>query len=167
MRVFIIAHEIYFRQECELNRAFKGNEYIIQLINIFNDENTRNLVYDYVDIEILSSYIKKHDFTEEELQKINKELFEHIFIFNECNFKSFIFISIYSFGITKEGKPILFDFGLSKFLLSPDEFMSYYSPNNKEIAHTLYPSKTNVMNYVITLLKCFYENDLKIKIKNI
>ena len=164
---FIKSHEIYFRQECDLNRAFKGNEFIIQLINIFHDEKTRNLVYDYVDIEILSSYIKKHDFTEEELQRINKELFEHIFIFNECNFKSFIFISIYSFGITKEGKPILFDFGLSKFLLSPDEFMSYYSPNEKEIAHTLYPTKTNVMNYGITLLKCFYGNDLKIKIDNI
>jgi len=164
---FIKSHELYFKQECELNRAFKGNEYIIQLINIFNDENTRNLVYDYLDIEILSSYIKHHDFTEEELQKINKELFEHIFIFNECNFKSFIFISIYSFGITKEGKPILFDFGLIKFLLSPDEFMSYYSSNKKEIAHTIYPTKTNVMNYGITLLKCFYGNDLKIKIDNI
>ncbi len=164
---FVKSHELYFKQECELNRAFKGNEYIIQLINIFTDEKTRNLVYDYIDIEILSTYIKHHDFTEEELQKINKELFEHIFIFNECNFKSFIFISIYSFGITKEGKPILFDFGLSKFLLSPDEFMSYYSPNKKEIAHTIYPTKTNVMNYGITLLKCFYGNDLKIKIDNI
>lgn len=164
---FVKSHELYFKQECELNRAFKGNEYIIQLINIFTDEKTRNLVYDYINIEILSTYIKHHDFTEEELQKINKELFEHIFIFNECNFKSFIFISIYSFGITKEGKPILFDFGLSKFLLSPDEFMSYYSPNKKEIAHTIYPTKTNVMNYGITLLKCFYGNDLKIKIDNI
>jgi serine/threonine protein kinase len=164
---FIKSHEIYYNQECDLNKAFKGNEYIFELINIFADEKTRNLVYDYIDIEILSSYIKHHDFTEEELQKINKELFEHIFIFNECNFKSFIFISIYSFGITKEGKPILFDFGLNKFLLSPDEFISYYSPNKKEIAHTIYPTKTNVMNYGITLLKCFYGNDLKIKINNI
>lgn len=164
---FIKSHEIYYNQECDLNKAFKGNDYIFELINIFADEKTRNLVYDYIDIEILSSYIKHHDFTEEELQKINKELFEHIFIFNECNFKSFIFISIYSFGITKEGKPILFDFGLNKFLLSPDEFISYYSPNKKEIAHTIYPTKTNVMNYGITLLKCFYGNDLKIKINNI
>jgi len=77
---FVKSHELYFKQECELNRAFKGNEYIIQLINIFTDEKTRNLVYDYIDIEILSTYIKHHDFTEEELQKINKEYF-YIYLF--------------------------------------------------------------------------------------
>ena len=166
---FIKSHEIYFNTEYELSRAYKGNENIIQLINVFNDdkENTKNLVYDYIESEILSSYIKHHDLTEEEIQKMNKNLFEYIFNFNECNFKSFIFISIYSFAITKEGKSILFDFGLCKFFLPTDELMSYYVPNKSEIGNTLYPTKTNVMNYGITLLKCFFGNSLKIKIDDI
>ena len=164
---FIRSHEIYFKTEYELSKAFKGNEYILQLINIYYEENTTNLVYNFVDSDNLSTYVANHDINEEELQKLNKELLEHIFIFNECNFKSFIFISIYSFAITKEGKPILFDFGLSKFFLSSDEVMSYYTPNRGEIGTTLNPTKTNVMNYGITLLKCFYGNNLKIKIDNI
>ena len=151
----------------ELSKAFKGNEYTLQLINIFYEPDSTNLVYNYIESENLSTYVSEHDMTEEELQKINKELFEHIFIFNECNFKSFIFISIYSFIITKEGKPILFDFGLSKFFLSTDELLSYYAPNKEEVGNTSDPNKTNVMNYGMTLLKCFYGNNLKIKIDNI
>ena len=164
---FIISHEIYFKTEMELSKAFKGNEYTLQLINIFYESDSTNLVYNYIESENLSTYVSEHDMTEEELQKINKELFEHIFIFNECNFKSFIFISIYSFIITKEGKPILFDFGLSKFFLSTDELLSYYAPNKEEVGNTSDPNKTNVMNYGMTLLKCFYGNNLKIKIDNI
>ena len=166
---FIKSHEIYFKSEYELSKAFKGNERILQLINVFNEEieKTTNLVYNFIDAEILSSYITHYDFTEKELQKLNKELIGNIFIFNECNFKSFIFISIYSFAITKEGKPILFDFGLSKFCLNPDELMSYYIPNKREIGNTLFPTKTNVMNYGVTLLKTFYGNSLKIEIDKV
>ena len=163
---FIKSHEIYFKTEYDLSKAFKGNERVLQLINIYNEENekTTNLVYNYIDAEILSTYITHHDFTEKELQTLNKDLFENIFIFNDCNFKSFIFISIYSFAITKEGIPILFDFGLTKFFINPDEFKTYYIPNIAEIGNSLYPTKTNVMNYGITLLKCFYGNKLKIQI---
>ena len=166
---FTKAHEIYFKTEYELSKAFKGNEQVLQLINIYYEEanKTTNLVYNYVDIEILPNYLTHHDLTEKEIRVINKDLFEKIFIFNECNFKSFIFISVYSFGITKEGKPILFDFGLSKFFLNRDELISYYMPNRAEIGNSLNPTKTNIMNYGITLLRMFYGNNLKIKIDNI
>ena len=166
---FIKSHEIFYKNEYDLSKAFRGNENIVQLINIYNDESekTTNLVYNYIDSEILSTYITHHSYTEKELKVLNKDLFDNIFMFNECNFKSFIFISIYSFAITKEGKPILFDFGLSKFFLSPDELMSYYLPNKGEIGNSLNPTKTNVMNYGITLLKCFFGNNLKINIDNI
>ena len=43
--------------------------------------------------------------------------------------------------------------------------MNYYSPNKIEIADTLNPIKTNIMNYGITLLKCFYGNKLKLDIE--
>ena len=166
---FTKEHEVYFKTEYELAKAFKGNEKVIQLINFYNekDNQTTNLVYNYIDLEILPSYLTHHDLTEKELKVINKDLFENIFIFNECNFKSFIFISIYSFAMTNEGKPILFDFGLSKFFLNSDELISYYAPNKSEIGNSLYPTKTNIMNYGITLLKCFYGNQLKIKLDNI
>lgn len=166
---FIKSHEIFYKNEYDLSKAFRGNENIVQLINIYNDESekTTNLVYNYIDSEILSTYITHHNYTENELKVLNKDLFDNIFMFNECNFKSFIFISIYSFAITKDGKPILFDFGLSKFFLSPDELMSYYLPNKGEIGNSLNPTKTNVMNYGITLLKCFFGNNLKINIDNI
>jgi hypothetical protein len=43
--------------------------------------------------------------------------------------------------------------------------MSYYSTNKAEIAESLNPLKTNVMNYGITLLKCFYGNKLNLDIE--
>ena len=163
---FSKVHNIIFKTEIHLAKAFKGNERVLQLINIYSEEvdKTTNLVYDYMDLEILPSYLTHHDLTEKELRLINKDLIENIFIFNECNFKSFIFISVYSFAMTKEGKPILFDFGLSKLLLSPDELSSYYISNKLEIGNSSNPTKTNIMNYGITLLKCFYRKKLKIKI---
>ena len=166
---FTKAHEMYFKTEYELSKAFKGNEKVLQLINIYSEDNkkTTNLVYHYLDVEILSNYLTYNDLTEKELREINKDLFENIFIFNECNFKSFIFISVYSFGMTKEGKPILFDFGLSKFFLNGDELITYYMPNRAEIGNSSNPTKTNIMNYGITLLKCYFGNNLKIKIDNI
>ena len=40
-------------------------------------------------------------------------------------------------------------------------------PNKSEIGNSSNPTKSNVMNYGITLLKCFFGNKLKIKIDNI
>ena len=45
-----------------------------------------------------------------------------------------------------------------------DEVKQYYSPNEMEMVESLFPLKTNVMNYGITLLKCFYGNNFKIKV---
>ena len=64
----------------------------------------------------------------------------------------------------KEGKPILIYFGLSKLLFEPDELINYYITNKGEIGNTSNPSKTNIMNYGITLLKYFYGKKLKIRI---
>ena len=163
---FIKSHDTLFKTELILDKAFKDNDYVLKLLNFYEEKGYVNLVFKYVESQSFSSYISNHDMTEDELQRINKELLEHIFIFNECNFKSFIFISIYSFIITKEGKPIMFDFGLSKLFLPLDEVKSYYSPNLGEIASSDNPTKTNIMNYGITLLKLFYGNIINIKISD-
>ena len=51
------------------------------------------------------------------------------------------------------------------FFYRQEEVMNYYLPNKIEIADTLNPIKTNIMNYGITLLKCFYGNKLKLDIE--
>ena len=97
---------------------------------------------------------------------MNYELFENIFKYNNSNFKAFNFISIYSFIITEEKKLILFDFAVHKLILSfkhSDELRSYYLTNNTEIGDSLYPMKTNIMNYGITLLKLYFGNNLFMK----
>ena len=165
-KAFIKQHQIFFNKECELNKVFKGNKHIIELIDIEYEEKVTNLIFKYEDIEILPSYITHKEMTEKQLQIINKKLLENIFLFNECNFKSFIFISIYSFAITKDEEPILFDFGLNKLFIPSNEILSYYMPNKAEIGNLLYQSKTNIMNYGITLIKCLYGNDFKIIIDN-
>ena len=162
---FINSHKSNFTKEYNLQRIFGGNDCFLKLINVEMGKNSL-LVYDYVESEILSSYITHQKFDEKKLQILSKELFEKIFSYSEVNIKPFIFISVYSFAITNEGKPILFDFGLNRFLLPIEEVKQYYIPNEAEIVESLFPLKTNVMNYGITLLKCFYGNNFKIKISD-
>ena len=131
---YINQHQLYFKKECELINAFKENEYVLQLVDIEYKKKFINLIYRYIDSEILSNYITHNNITEQELQKINNKLLYKIFLFNEFNFKSFIFISIYSFLIINDGTPILFDFGLNKFLISSDE-LTYYISNKLVIRY--------------------------------
>ena len=151
---FINSHKYIFTKEYSLIRTFGGNDCFLKLINIEMGKITL-LVFDYVDCEILSTYIAYNQFDEKKIQILNKELIEKIFTYCEINLKPFIYISIYSFAITNEGKPIIFDFGLNRFLLPVDEGKQYYSPNEMEMVESLFPLKTNVMNFGIALLKMF------------
>ena len=63
----------------------------------------------------------------------------------------FSFISIHSFGIDKYGNVLIIDFGFHKFLITDEEYKSYFLSNLSEINSNSY--KTNVLNYGITLLK--------------
>ena len=160
----IESHDLLFKNEFNLLRAFNKNKSVLPLISILKEKDIY-LIFDYVECEILPNYLTHHDFNEKEFQLFNKELLENVFNYSEINFKPFIFLSLYSFAITNEGKPIIFDFGIHKLFLSSEEVMNYYSPNKIEIADTLNPIKTNIMNYGITLLKCFYGNKLKLDIE--
>ena len=164
---FIASHDFYYKKEYSLCKAFAKNNNFLNIINVDVEDNYySHFVFDFVDCEILSEYLAHHDFTEKEIQLLNKKLFDNIFTYCQSSFRDFIFISLYSFAITKEGQPIIFDFGLNKFFLSPEETKLYYSPNLSEIAESTNSIKTNVMNYGITLLKCFFGLELKIKIEN-
>ena len=161
---FVKSHELLFRNEFHLHRTFSKNNNVLQMIDLQKDKDTY-LIFKYVDCEILTNYITHHDLDEKEFQSFNKELFENVFNYSQIFDKPFIFLSLYSFAITKEGKPIIFDYGIHKFFLSSEEIMNYYLPNKEEVAESLYPIKTNIMNYGITLLKIFYGNNMKLSIE--
>ena len=166
---FIKKYEKEFSNEYEFFKVFNKNSNVIHLIKNYKDNknNATNFVFDFVDCEILSNYSMKKDLLEEDIQKINAKLYQTIFSFSECNFQSFNFISIYSFAINKtNNEPILFDFGLNKFLISSNEMQSYYTPNPSEIESSQFPTKTNVMNYGIALLQAFCGNNLNVQIQN-
>ena len=164
---FYESHKLLFKMEFNFFRSsLKNTNNILLLLNQVVEEKYIHLVFNYTDFEILPNYLKKHKFDENQLKIFIKELLDNVFIYTEFNFKPFIFLSPYSFAITPLGKPLLFDFGLNKFLLSSEEIISYYTPNKAEIAESIFPIKTNVMNFGITLLKCFYGNDCKIRISN-
>ena len=156
-----------FIEEISLLKAFSENENVLKLINIHKENDRTNLIFEYIDCEILSNYALKNPFSEKDIKKLNKSLYD-LFIFNECNYLPFIFISLYSFGINKDGNPIIFDFGLHKLFLNDEEIKSYYLSNESEINnYNKDRIKTNVMNYGITLLKLFCGNNLAIKNKEI
>ena len=80
----------------------------------------------------------------------------------------FIFRIIHNFLIDKEANPIIFDFGIHKIFLEPEEYSSYFLPNTSEMNNEIQNKiKTNVMNYGITLLKILSGKNLDIKDKRI
>ena len=163
---FVTSHFSLFNLECHLFRTFLKNNNVLQLINIQKDDTNYYLKFNFIDCTILPNYMIAHEFNENKIQIFNKELIENIFNFSEINFRPFLFISLYSFAISKDGKPILFDLGIHQFFLSPEELGNYFLPNLEEKELSLNPVKTNVMNYGITLLKLFYKKDYKLEIIN-
>ena len=165
---FFTKNSVVLSQEIGLLKAFNGNQNILKLLNIYNDKDRFNLVFEYIDCEMLLNYIKKNNIKEKEIKKINKTLYDNVFVFNECNFLPFIFISVYSFCIDKKGNPIVFDFGSHKLFLKNEEYSSYFLSNESEIKeYNKNPIKTNILNYGITLLKLVCGNNLEIKDKEL
>ena len=161
-------HNQLFGEEIALYKSFNGNPNILKLIDFRKENDRAYLVFEYIDCQMLSVYAKsKNEISEKEIKKINKTLYENVFIFNDLNFMPFIFISINTFAIDKKGNPIVFDFGLHKLLISKDEYASYFLSNESEMTNSKNRIKTNVMNYGIVLLKLVYGDNLKIEGKEI
>lgn len=157
-----------FSDELALFQSFKGNQSVLKIIDLYKENNRTNLVFEYIECQSLFNYAKNKEITEKEIKKFNKTLYDNIFIFNECNFLPFIFISIHSFCIDIKGNPLVFDFGFHKLFISSEEFNSYFLSNLSEVNNfTKNRIKTNVMNYGIVLLKLFCGNTLEIKGKEI
>ena len=165
---FFAKNSVVLSEEIGLLKAFNGNQNILKLLNICNEKDRINLVFEYMDCEMLLNYIQKNNIKEKEIKKINKTLYDNVFVFNECNFLPFIFISVYSFCIDKKGNPIVFDFGSHKLFLKNEEYSSYFLSNESEIKnYNKNPIKTNILNYGITLLKLVCRDNLEIKGKEL
>ena len=160
-----------FSEEIALFKAFKGNQSVLSMINMVRENHRFNLIFEYDNTsndEFLINYLKKNEIREKHIKKFNQILYNDVFIFNECNFLPFIFISCHSFLVNKEFKPKIFDFGIHKLLIPQDEFNSYFLPESTEMKMINQNRiKTNVMNYGITLLKLFSGNNLKYQGKEI
>ena len=157
-----------FGEEIALFKAFKGNQSVLAFLNMVRENHRFNLIFEYTDAECILNFIKKNEIREKLIKKFNKILYEDVFIFNECNFLPFSFISCHNFLIDKEFRPKVFDFGLHKLLIPQDEYNSYFLPESSEMKMIGQNKiKTNVMNYGITLLKLFSGNNLNYKGKEI
>ena len=157
-----------FSEEIGLFKAFKGNQSVLSLINMTKENHRVNIIFEFVEAESLMKFIQNKVIKEKHIKKFNKILYDDVFIFNECNFLPFLFISMHNFLVDKDFTPKIFDFGLHKLLIPQKEFISYYLPDTSEInIINQNRIKTNVMNYGITLLKLFSGNKLELKGKEI
>ena len=157
-----------FGMEIALFKAFKGNQTVLNLINIVKENHRFNMIFEYIDSEFLIKYSKDNEIREKHIKKFNKILYNEVFIFNECNFLPFIFISMHNFLVTKDFKPIIFDFGLHKLLLPNEEYSSYFLPDKSQMnCINQNVTKINVLTYGVTLLKLFAGENLQLKGKEI
>ena len=159
---------LLFNNEIYLFKQFRGNPYVLKLIDEFMEYDRVFYVFEYNDFEMLSIYANKREMKEKEIKRINKILFDNVLIFNENINLCFNFISIHSFCMDKNGIPILFDFGFHKLFLQGQELALYFFPNPLELkTYYINSIKTNVMNYGVTLLLLICKNEFKYKDKEI
>jgi hypothetical protein len=144
-----------YNNEYELfTGKFKNNKNVLELINKFEckDENNDviiNFIFNLNDNCIpLYYYSRQKNFEENEIKNIANDLFN---IYSTID-NSHYFISIYSFVIVNKTEIKIYDFCLNKYYLNEKDLSVYYSPNAVEYSSSQDISKTNVMNYGITLL---------------
>ena len=158
-----------YNNEYELfTGKFKNNKNVLELINKFEykDENNDvivNFVFNLNDNGIpLYYYSRQKKFEENEIKNIANILFN---IYSKID-NSHYFISIYSFVIVNNTEIKIYDFCLNKYYLSEKDISIYYSPNTVEYSSSQDISKTNVMNYGVTLLLLLNNIDKDIILNN-
>ena len=157
-----------FGEEIALFKAFKGNPSVLNLIDIIKENHRFNMIFENVNAQFLIKFCKDKEIREKLIKKFNKILYNEIFVFNECNFLPFIFVSKHNFIVDKEFRPIIFDFGVHKLLIPQEEYSSYFLPDKSQInCINQNKIKTNVLTYGITLLKLFTGDNLQLKGKEI
>ena len=151
-----------YKKEIDLFKTFGKNNKVLKYLDSFSEEEKSYVIFEYQEGQILDLYLKNNDFTEEQIQKFNREMMTSVFLYMSQNNICFDIITTYNFLVLKNGDIILFDFGFLRRVLGADEIKNYYLYNTIETVNYM-NLLTNMMNYGVVLYKMYFKSNVVLK----
>ena len=151
-----------YKKEIDLFKTFGNNNKVLKYLDSFSEEEKSYVIFEYQEGQILDLYLKNNDFTEEQIQKFNREMMTSVFLYMSQNNICFDIITTYNFLVLKNGDIILFDFGFLRRVLGADEIKNYYLYNTIETVSYM-NLLTNMMNYGVVLYKMYFKSNVVLK----
>ena len=151
-----------YKKEIDLFKTFGNNNKVLKYLDSFSEGEKSYVIFEYQEGQILDLYLKNNDFTEEQIQKFNREMMTSVFLYMSQNKICFDIITTYNFLVLKNGDIILFDFGFLRRVLGADEIKNYYLYNTIETVYYI-NLLTNMMNYGVVLYKMYFKSNVVLK----
>ena len=151
-----------YKKEIDLFKTFGNNNKVLKYLDSFSEGEKSYVIFEYQEGQILDLYLKNNDFTEEQIQKFNREMMTSVFLYMSQNNICFDIITTYNFLVLKNGDIILFDFGFLRGVLGADEIKNYYLYNTIETVSYM-NLLTNMMNYGVVLYKMYFKSNVVLK----
>ena len=151
-----------YKKEIDLFKTFGNNNKVLKYLDSFSEGEKSYVIFEYQEGQILDLYLKNNDFTEEQIQKFNREMMTSVFLYMSQNNICFDIITTYNFLVLKNGDIILFDFGFLRRVLGADEIINYYLYNTIETVDYM-NLLTNMMNYGVVLYKMYFKSNVVLK----
>ena len=151
-----------YKKEIDLFKTFGKNNKVLKYLDSFSEGEKSYVIFEYQEGQILDLYLKNNDFTEEQIQKFNREMMTSVFLYMSQNNICFDIITTYNFLVLKNGDIILFDFGFLRRVLGADEIKNYYLYNTIETVYYI-NLLTNMMNYGVVLYKMYFKSNVVLK----
>ena len=151
-----------YKKEIDLFKTFGNNNKVLKYLDSFSEGEKSYVIFEYQEGQILDLYLKNNDFTEEQIQKFNREMMTSVFLYMSQNNICFDIITTYNFLVLKNGDIILFDFGFLRRVLGADEIKNYYLYNTIETVSYM-NLLTNMMNYGVVLYKMYFKSNVVLK----
>ena len=151
-----------YKKEIDLFKTFGNNNKVLKYLDSFSEGEKSYVIFEYQEGQILDLYLKNNDFTEEQIQKFNREMMTSVFLYMSQNNICFDIITTYNFLVLKNGDIILFDFGFLRTVLGADEIKNYYLYNTIETVDYM-NLLTNMMNYGVVLYKMYFKSNVVLK----
>ena len=151
-----------YKKEIDLFKTFGNNNKVLKYLDSFSEGEKSYVIFEYQEGQILDLYLKNNDFTEEQIQKFNREMMTSVFLYMSQNNICFDIITTYNFLVLKNGDIILFDFGFLRRVLGADEIKNYYLYNTIETVDYM-NLLTNMMNYGVVLYKMYFKSNVVLK----
>ena len=144
-----------FKQAFYNANSLKNNKHSLKFKSIKSKKDYCYIEYEFIEGEILTEYLKKNVFDEQELRKKIQDFYYKLI--NEIDIKkiSFSVLTTDSILIDKNKNFILFDFGLLKEILPRDKITEYYICSPDEIDSF---NNSNILNFGVILFKCICGN---------